>query len=130
MFDTETSVDPSQRLIFGNYVFGVYEDGRFIPCQEGLFFADDLPTTDPDGYRLLKDYVRSHKPRIEPGYVGTAVVDEQLRLMPRSRFMTRLFYEAAAGAHLDDGEVPVTIIGFNLPFDMARIAHQVGEARG
>src|SRR5947209_13566831 len=42
VFDTETTVDETQRLTFGSYRF--FLDGE---CQEeGLFYAPDLPSQD------------------------------------------------------------------------------------
>src|SRR5690349_9042725 len=53
VLDTETTVDASQRLLFGSW--RTYQHGR---CRdEGLFFGDDLQAADR---ALLKAYAQSH----------------------------------------------------------------------
>jgi hypothetical protein len=62
VFDTETTVDATQRLLFGSY--------RFISqgtCEEeGLFYADDLK---PDQSKILRDYVESNGAYVDIGSV-------------------------------------------------------------
>jgi hypothetical protein len=52
VFDTETLVEPAQRLLFGTW--RLYSDPHHgepgVTCvEEGLFHPDDLPEEDPDG---------------------------------------------------------------------------------
>ena len=129
VFDTETKPDMAQKLVFGAFTYGAYENMRCIPCVEGLIFADDLPATDPDGYRQLKRYARENRARVDLHYVGSASVNPRLVLVPRSRFLKDYLYPLSEGRHVAEGVSPATIIGYNLPFDLSRIANDVGNPR-
>jgi hypothetical protein len=105
VFDTETRTDATQRLTFGCYRFIV--DGE---CKrEGLFYADDLPEADR---RVLEHYVAIHK---------AEAVDKNLHLLPRREFVDLLYRAAYKGRCL--------LVGFNLPFDLSRIACDFTDAR-
>jgi hypothetical protein len=70
VFDTETSTDPSQCLMFGSYRF--IEAGK---CrEEGLFYADELPTKDR---KVLERYVATH---------GADADKQNLLLLTRRQF--------------------------------------------
>jgi hypothetical protein len=98
-FDTETTDDAAQRLRFGCYQ--LLEQG--LPRQRGIFY-------DPDA---LKPGELSELRRV-------AALRHQ-RLMTASEFIDRVFYPVAnAGG---------TIVGFNLPFDISRIAIAHDTAR-
>jgi hypothetical protein len=56
VFDTETRTDASQRLTFGSYRFFVDNELR----EEGLFYADDLPSKDR---KTLEKYVAARNAR-------------------------------------------------------------------
>jgi hypothetical protein len=125
VFDTETTTDRTQRLLLGCYRFCQVTwraTGPQLEClEEGLLYADELPQTDPHGFEVLRDYVRSHRPATDPGLPGwrTSI---HLRLMSRREFAER-FDKAARRAR-------ATVVGFNLPFDLSRIAVSCGAARG
>lgn len=109
VFDTETRTDASQRLTFGSYRFFIRNGLR----QEGLFYANDLPAKD---LRTLERYVAAHnKGALRSGEVP-------LLLLTRRRFLTR-FYKAVYKGR-------VLLVGFNLPFDLSRIAFASRPARG
>ena len=124
VFDTETTIDRTQRLLFGCYRF--YEttwrtSGPTIRCiDEGLIHADELPISDPSGFKILQDYVRSHEPVVDPDLSvwRTAI---GLRLMSRTEFAERFDKAARKGR--------ATVVGFNLPFDLSRIAVGCTDAR-
>ncbi|MAG37263.1 MAG: hypothetical protein CL878_13600 [Dehalococcoidia bacterium] len=118
VLDAETTTDPSQRLLFGSYqVYArptfdnelsgpvAWRDYRLV--EEGLFYGDDLPERDPQGWATLQDYCRK-----QPG----------LHLRSRAEFVKRVFYPLAY-------EARALVVGFNLPFDLSRPALQVGTAR-
>lgn len=105
VFDTETSTDPAQRLLFGSYRF--YHRGKL--AQEGLFYGDDLPRSDRE---TLSRYIADH-----PGDTG-----QRLKLLSRAEFAEKFFQAGYKGRCL--------IVGFNLPFDLSRIACDVVSARG
>lgn len=99
VLDFETRTDPSQRLTFGSY--RVYRStGKLV--QEGIVYADDLPPTDR---QLLERYVRDH-------------ADDRggrLRLMSRTDFVRAVLWPIGY-------EARALIVGYNLPFDLSRIA--------
>jgi hypothetical protein len=108
IFDTETTTDASQRLIFGCYrVLRWLPNVGFALIQEGLFHADDLASWDLAGLRELQEYAAK---------AGG-------RLCTRREFIDDVFYPVAV-------EVRGMVVGFNLPFDISRIAVESGEARG
>lgn len=108
VFDTETRTDASQRLTFGSYRLLVAGQ-----CQdEGLFYADDLPATD---LAILKRYVTAHRADVAHG-------NARLRLLSLAEFLNS-FYRASYKSRC-------LLVGFNLPFDLSRIAGDVAPARG
>jgi hypothetical protein len=107
VLDTETTVDASQRLLFGSW--RVYERGRCI--SEGMFSADDLPKADR---ALLAEYVRTHLAETDE--------PEPLELLSVRAFLKQIFWTVAyKGRGL--------VVGFNLPFDLARLGIGWGAAR-
>jgi hypothetical protein len=117
VFDTETTIDETQALNFG--VFGIYQrrSGTYVPVQEGLFYADDLPNRYPSGLNCLRGHCVTHSARTVSG------TDPQLYLLSRAQFVERIFWRAGyLGRSL--------IVGFNLPFDLTRLALYAGYGRG
>ena len=108
VFDTETSTDHTQRLNFGSYRFVVA--GRCL--KEGVFYGDDLPRKE---LRILKQYVSTNRADVEDE--GLA----QLLLVSRGDLVKELYRDAYKGRCL--------LVGFNLPFDLSRIACDSGNAR-
>ena len=104
VFDTETRTDASQRLTFGSYRFFV--DNELL--EEALFYADDLPSKHR---KTLEKYVASQNKR------GT-----RLLLLTRSEFLKKLYKTVYKSRAL--------LVGFNLPFDLSRIAFTTRPARG
>ena len=125
IFDTETATGPSQRLQIG--VWRLYSDRAGAEAaatcvEEGFFYANDLPGLDPDGFARLKAYVRTRGDAdVAPGFPS------RLRLMSASNWLEkRLFrygYRHRAWAHSD-------VVGFNLTFDLGRLASHASEAGG
>jgi hypothetical protein len=105
VFDTETRVDATQRLTFGSY--------RFIAggeCQEeGLFFPNDLPELDR---KFLERYAEHPAEATNP----------ELKLLSLQQFLSKFYHAVYKGRCL--------LVGFNLPFDLSRIAHDATAARG
>lgn len=100
VFDTETRTDATQRLTFGSYRFLVA--GQCV--EEGLFYGDDLPEKDR---RVLERYLATHR---------------GLHLLTRRQFLDKLHRAAYKGRCL--------LVGFNLPFDLSRLAYDYAPARG
>ena len=110
VLDTETTTDPSQRLLFGSArLYKVEESSVEEELElryEWLFYADDLPERDPDGYQILKTYAADH----------------DLKLFSRDEFVEKILRRAVYKAR-------ATLVGFNLPFDLSRLALGWGKSR-
>lgn len=101
VFDCETSVDAAQALRVGFYQ--VRKSGELK--SEGLFYdPDNLSKSDLE---TIQTYAKQYK-------LNMGTVHEF-----RHKVFLRIGYEARA-----------SIIGFNLPFDISRIAMDCGPARG
>ena len=108
IFDTETTSDAAQTLNFGFYQVGRFaKDGAFEVVDEGVFHADDLGSRDPDGYRCL---VRESE-------------RQGLDLQARAAFIDDVFFPICYDAR-------GICVGFNLPFDLSRLAVRWSTARG
>jgi hypothetical protein len=109
VFDTETRTDATQRLLFGSYRFIV--SGRCL--EEGLIHPDDL---SEDELSTIKGYVAKNRADT------VADGDPNLLLLTVPEFLDRLFRAAYKGR--------CVLVGFNLPFDLARVARGHKQARG
>jgi hypothetical protein len=109
VFDCETRTDAQQSLTFGSYRY--YIKGDCI--EEGLFYGEDLSVEE---MACLKGYAQSRSADVKPPY------SSKLYLRDRADFL-RIFHDAAFKAR-------AVVVGFNLPFDLSRIAFDVSEARG
>lgn len=123
-FDCETTLDYAQALTFGfARLFRLTWVRRSVKLKcigEFLFHADELPETDPEGYQALRAYCRGRLPALdEPRDPFPQLL---LWLMPRSEFV-KLFYDYAYKQR-------AMVIGFNLPFDISRLAVKWGTVRG
>jgi hypothetical protein len=99
VFDTETTTDAAQAFLFGAY--RIHErDGRLL--QEGLVHADGL---EPDKLAILEAYVRDHA-----ADNGTPIA-----LHSRASFVEHVLWPVAYKAR-------GLAVGFNIPFDLSRIA--------
>ena len=107
--DTETRIDSTQRLTFGSYRFFV--DGELR--EEGLFYADDLSRQDR---KTLERYVARWNKRV----LKTSEIP--LLLLTRREFLKK-FYKGVYKSR-------ALLVGFNLPFDLSRLAIVARPARG
>lgn len=121
MIDTETSVDTAQRLRFGSYRLCRWEAKgagvvRLVCIEEGLFYGDDLPEVSPKDIHALESYVRK-------AFAETASVDaSRLPLYSRREFVEQVLWPAVWKGR-------ALVCGFNLPFDLSRLAVSWGETR-
>jgi hypothetical protein len=99
VLDTETRTDHAQAFLFGSYQ--VYEAGGKLR-QEGLIAGDDVTG---DEHAILERYIAEH-PADNGGH---------LRLWSRSEFVRRVLWPIAY-------ESRALVVGFNLPFDLSRLA--------
>ncbi|MBX7135063.1 MAG: hypothetical protein K1X67_20550, partial [Fimbriimonadaceae bacterium] len=108
VLDTETTIDATQRLTFG--VWRVLDDG--VTIDEGLFHGDDLPEAD---LAILQEYAARQQADTQR--------PEPLRLLSRRAFLCEVFWQLAYKSR-------GVVVGFNLPFDLSRLAVGWGTARG
>ena len=89
VFDTETTIDTKQSLTFGSYRFSEWsDDGTRLVCkQEGIFYADDLPKTDPEGFTCLREFVTTHDADVCAG------VPRRLKFLSRTEFVDTIFWK-------------------------------------
>ncbi len=101
VFDTETTTDVGQALSFGcARVYRLDKQGPYlIEDGESLFHADDLAERDPSGYRRLHNYAER----------------QELRVRTRREFVSEVLWPIGY-------EARAWIVGFNLPFDLSRLA--------
>ncbi|MCW2689593.1 MAG: hypothetical protein JWR37_4483 [Mycobacterium sp.] len=114
VFDTETTTDATQALTFGCWQY-LRRRGTGWQCvQEGLFHPDDLATTDPPRLQLLRDHAAAS--------TSAAGADRPIAVLTRAQFVEQVLFTAAWRGR-------ARVVGFNLPFDLSRLAFDVGEGR-
>ena len=101
VFDTETTVDAAQRLRIGVYQL---HKGDVLD-EAGLFF--DPKAVSPEELDLLREFT-----------IGSG-----LGLRTVAEFVDEVMYDRAY-------DLRASIVGFNLPFDISRLAMKHGSARG
>lgn len=99
IFDTETTRCPAQKLRAG--FAQIRDNGRLV--AEVIFVADDLPEADLD---VIRSYAKIHN----------------LEVLTLARFNKDVVIDLCYRAN-------GTLVGFNLPFDISRIAIEWGVAR-
>lgn len=105
VFDTETRITADQSLTFGVYRLCTLREGRYMVEEEGLFYADDLPSKDR---RILRSYMRK-------AISDVATFPPRFPLYSRSEFIKQIFYPAMK-------QGGALVCGFNFPFDLSRLA--------
>jgi hypothetical protein len=115
ILDTETRIDPTQKLTFGCFHRYELKHNNYFCVEEGLFFADDLRRADRS---VLERYISN--PLNVPG-TEAFPPQLQLKLMSRNVFVRQYFWGAVRRGDL--------IVGFNLPFDLSRLAVRFASAR-
>ncbi len=114
VFDTETTTDTAQDLLFGVYRLCERRGDVYLCSEEGLFYDDDL---DPAQLTVLKRYVHSELAGSE---VKSFPPKLKFALHSRSVFLKKVFWKAIHRGAL--------IVAFNAPFDLSRIAVEWGRA--
>lgn len=115
IFDCETTLNTStQSLTFGSYAVCRRErNGEYVCIEEGLFFADGASEKER---RIIQEYSKLNKSQAVRGYPST------IRVMSRNVFVGKVLLRLA----FDGGAM---ICGFNLPFDLSRLAVEARAAR-
>jgi len=106
-FDCETHTTPDQRLRFGGYQLRY--KGRLWEC--GAFYEPKSLTEAETA--LLQEFIAKQEPGPDA---------ERIRLLTRAEFVEEVFYKSG---YL----VGAQIVGFNLPFDLSRLAIRHAPAR-
>jgi len=122
IFDTETLGDPAQQLMVGVWRFyrdrASAEPGRTC-VEEGLFYPDELPDRDPNGYAILQRHVDTATADVAPGFSTTLLCE------PLSWWLEERFYRYGY-SHRNR----CLVVAYNLPFDLGRIASEWKPATG
>ena len=111
VFDCESRLSAEQELTFGSWRFCDLRGDEYICVDEGFFHADNISAYQ---YEELRNFVESHAP--ETGDEGT----QRLHLYSRSKFVHEVLGMAI--------QAKAMIVGFNLPFDLSRLALDWGTA--
>jgi hypothetical protein len=101
-----------QTLNFGVWRFCQIEDAEFVAVQEGVFYRDGLALED---VHTIRKYAQKHRADGLP-----RGADRELAVLSQSEFVERIFWESVRAGAL--------IVGFNLSFDISRIAAQWATA--
>jgi hypothetical protein len=113
VWDTETSLDLEQTLNFGVWRFCQLRGKEYVAAQEGIFYSDGLARKD---IQTILAYRQKHlADRL------VSAVDPELTVLSQAAFVEKVFWESVRAGAL--------IVGFNLPFDIARIAAHWTAAR-
>jgi hypothetical protein len=118
VFDTETTTDASQQLNFGSYRYcrmAWAPEPRATCVEEGIFYSDELPVRDPQGFEALSRYCAENRADVSPD------CDDDLKLISRKEFVDVIHAEAF--------KKRATLVAFNFPFDISRLSVAWSEAR-
>jgi len=124
-FDTETTIDPAQQLNFGAYRIMYRGSNNYVSTvEEGVFYADNLPARDPGGYAILIEHAATLRPDITGGTVGPPLsrvpCESDFKVMSRRDWVESVMFRCM--------RMGAVIVGFNLPFDLSRVA--IGASPG
>jgi len=101
IIDTETTTDQYQNLTFGSCLIQTKMSTEFK--EKWYLFYGDIPN---DKSKIIEDYGKEHN----------------ITVMPVREFVDNVFYPYAFWMRCE-------VIGFNLPFDLSRLAIDFGIAR-
>ena len=106
VFDCESRITADQTLTFGFWRFCELRGNEYVCTEEGIFHDDhELSAHEFD---VLRKYVKSTKPETTDDGCN------RLRLYPRAKFVEEVLGMAI--------QAKAVIVGFNLPFDLSRLA--------
>ena len=103
VWDTETTLDLDQTLNFGVWRFCELRRTAYVAVQEGILYRDGL---DRESIETILTYARKRRSDIS--------ANSELAVLSRGQFVERMFWESVRAGAL--------IVGFNLSFDISRIA--------
>jgi hypothetical protein len=105
VFDCESRVSPGQELTFGSWRFCELRGNDYTCVDEGFFHDEDLTVHE---FEELRNFVQHREPET------TDDGSTRLHLYPRSKFVKEVL-----GLSI---QAKAMIVGFNLPFDLSRLA--------
>jgi len=112
VFDCETTTDIRQDLNFLWWRFCELKEGTYICQQEGLVYSDNQ---DANSIQLIRKFANKKRAPVEKG------CPREILVQSRTDFVDGEFWQAIqAGA---------TIVCFNAPFDLSRLALEYREAQ-
>ena len=115
VLDCETRTDERQSLTFGTYrICCADEQGNYNDVREEGFFYDPDEVTKHE-LRTLKRFAKEHKAET------TKDVPDVMHVRTRHDFLKEIFLPLGLNGAL--------IVGFNLPFDLSRLAEDARQAR-
>jgi hypothetical protein len=97
--------------------------GHFC-VEEGIAYPDDLLERDPDGFRVLRAQAQTLHADVAPGF-GAPGATRGLVFEPLSWWLEHRLYRYGY-QHRNR----CYVVGFNLPFDLGRVASHWAPARG
>jgi hypothetical protein len=121
IFDTETLPGPAQNLrilVWRLYRDGLDETPGTSCIEEGIAYPDDLEGKHPEDLQLLREYVKSREADVAAGFPN------RLRLESLGWWLEERFFRYGY-AHRDR----CSVVGFNLLFDLGRLASHWTAAR-
>jgi hypothetical protein len=107
VFDCETRTTPDQRIRFGAYQ--LRNKGRLF--ERGAFYEPEVLSAED--LTVLSEVVTEESERSD---------GERVRLLTRDQFVDEVLYGSGR-------DVGAQIVGFNLPFDISRLAIDHDSAR-
>lgn len=108
IFDTETTLDPAQKLTFGAFRRCKLVGSKYVCVAEGVFHKDDISERE---LRFLQEY-RNYPPTLAS--IDHFPAKTELALTSRSSFVKTVFWNSIKKGDL--------IVSFNSPFDLSRLA--------
>ncbi len=96
----------NRRSILASGVSASFRAAEYVAVQEGIFYRDGL---GPKDIQTILAYKQKY---LADGLASGA--DRELTVLSRAAFVERIFWESVRAGAL--------IVGFNLPFDISRIA--------
>ncbi len=115
IFDAETTLDPAQKLNFGAFRRCKLVGSRYVCVQEGIFHRDDVT----DAHRNVLQRYQSNPPTLPE--IEYFPAKTQLSVQNHMSFVRRVFWKSVRNGEL--------IVGFNLPFDLSRLAVKWTEGK-
>src|ERR1700722_18227110 len=115
IFDTETTLDPAQKLNFGAFRRCKLVGSRYVCVAEGVFHRDDVTNAQSN---VLQRY-KSDPPTLPE--IEHFPAETRLSLQNHTSFVRSVFWKSVRKGEL--------IICFNLPFDLSRLAVRSTEGK-